>query len=149
MERTKLIEAAKLLAEEIASDKPIQRLEKSGFSKRECLVLRDVVPEAFAIPVLEDLGISSIEENASARNLFNRWVSVSLSDIPIFIDALALAREHRAIGVLPPEVFQVVASSSALINTANQALNEGSSLEGGTVALTFLGSSVKDLRKAQ
>ena len=145
MDRAKFIKGIEGLVEEINSDHAIARLEEMGFSKTESEVFRNAVPEAFAVPVLEDLGVSSIDDTASARNVLNKWVSVKLADIPIFVQALELAREHRAVGVISQEAFVTIARSSALVDTANKALNDGTSLDGASVSICFIGARATQL----
>ena len=145
MKRDSLLRAVEILAAEPDTDEQVPRLQAAGFSASEALLLAEVLPEAFAIPVLKDLGVSCVSEVASAQTRRGRWVKVVLSESPVFAAALALAREHRASGVLSQSAYRAIAGRSSLIAAANKALNAGSSLEGATVEVAFMGSKAEDL----
>jgi hypothetical protein len=100
MKRETLLRAVEVLAAEPDDDKHVSQLRSAGFSAAEAEVLAEVLPEAFAIPILEELGVASVSDIASAKTRRGRWVKVVLSENPIFAAALSLAREHRASGVM-------------------------------------------------
>jgi|SRR5436190_5151582 len=145
MDRDAVLRAVEVLAAEPDALEHIPQLRSAGFSASEAEVLAVVLPEAFAIPVLEELGVSSVSDMASAKTQRGRWVKVALSENPIFVAALALAREHRMSGVLASGTYRAVAEHSSLVDAANKALNAGDSLKGATVAITFNGARAETL----
>ena len=122
MEQQRLILAASTIAGVPESADAIAALTSVGFSRVEATTLVDVLPEAFAVPVLEDLGVSSFSDEASARTRRGKWVRVVLNECPVFVAALNLAREHRSVGVMPNDIFKSIAGSSALVDAANRGL---------------------------
>jgi hypothetical protein len=145
MKKEALLRAVEILAGEPDLEKQLLRLRSAGFSDSDAEVLANVLPEAFAIPVLEHLGIASVSDVASARTRWGRWVNVRLSKNPVFVAALSLAREHRASGVLDQNAYRAIAERSALVDAGNQALNAGDSLKGGTVKIAFNGAIAENL----
>jgi hypothetical protein len=57
-------------------------LMNSGFSKREAALLVAFVPQAFARPVLEKLGVTQFSESVSAKNHDDEMVSFPLASMP-------------------------------------------------------------------
>ena len=57
-------------------------LMNSGFSKREAALLVAFVPQAFARPILEKLGVTQFSESVSAKNNDDEMVSIPLTSIP-------------------------------------------------------------------
>lgn len=89
MNRDALLRAVEILAAEPDPDKQVLRLQSAGFSGSDSRVLADVLPEAFAIPVAEELGVTSVSDMASARTRYGRWTQVRLSTNAIFVAALS------------------------------------------------------------
>src|SRR5262245_63113013 len=113
MNKEALLRAVEILASESDPDSQVLRLQAAGFSGSDSRVLADVIPEAFAIPVAEELGVTSISDMASARTRHGRWTQVRLGTNPIFVAALSLAREHRSSGALDHRSYRTIAERSA------------------------------------
>jgi hypothetical protein len=120
-------------------------LKSAGFSGREAALLVALVPSAFARPVLEKLGFTHFVESVSARNVDGEWVQVPLRKVQLYQLALTIARRHYAGGALDHEHYKGLASRSAELNAASNALNSGAKLGGSTIATALIGVSAEDL----
>jgi hypothetical protein len=146
MQRDALIRAVEVIASCGDRGDVVDALRSSGFSPPEARILVDVLPEAFAVPILEELGASGLLLHASAKDAAGQWVEVPLEQHQIYAAALSLAREHRARGTIAHEAYRAIAGSSSLISAASKALDSGDDLKGGQFALAFIGARAEDFR---
>jgi hypothetical protein len=144
MQRDALIRAAEVIASRGDDDNVAEALRASGFSPREARILVDVLPEAFAVPILEELGALGLVSHASAKNAAGDWVEIHLEQNLIYAAALDLARAHRGRGILDHEAYRAIATRSSLINAPSKALDAGADLKGGQFALAFIGARAED-----
>ena len=122
--------------------------QAAGFSDRDARILIDALPEAFAIPVVEELGVA-VDELGSAKNAAGQWVKVSLAASPIFAAALDLARAHRATVAMPQPAYEAIARRSSMLVAISKALNEGADVKGATVAVALIGTKAEDFEGAR
>jgi len=115
----------------------------AGFGPEESRVIVDTLPEAFALPAIEELGVV-VSTFASAKNSTGEWTKIPLSDCPFFQAALTLAREHRAVGALPQETYKAISERSSLVNVVSKALNAGTDIRGATLAIALIGAKAED-----
>ena len=120
-------------------------LKSAGFSARDAALLVALVPSAFARPALEKLGIAHFVESVSARNVHGEWVQVPLRKVRLYQLALTIARRNYAGAAVDPEHYKGLASRSAELNAASNALNAGMALEGSTFATALVGVRAEDL----
>lgn len=103
--------------------------------------LIDVVPEAFGLVLVSHIeGADSMQlpTTFSVQDAAGEWVEFPFQREPIFLAALLAAQHMFHNG--PRLKFQTVTDRSALLNTVNNALNGGGSLEGSTLGgPSFLG----------
>lgn len=139
MNRTELMRAATVMAANpsCGDDEVVQLLVDDGFDSAVAHRLVAFLPSAFARPVLESLGVSNFSNKVSVPRSESRCFSVRLSDQPEYVAALDLAREHRAIGIIEPHVFESIVNGTAEINAVSNALNEGIDVRGATVAVAL------------
>ncbi len=91
--------------------------------------LIDWIPEAFGFVLVSHLSSKIVLPTTfSAKADSGRWVTLKLTDEPIFTTSLQMAQQMFHNG--PREIFQNIALRSAMTNTANNALNAGTSLDG-------------------
>ena len=146
MTRAELLNAATVMARSGSVDDATlcAALNKEGFSNSDAILLVAFMPMAFARPVLEEMGVSFVEEvSVPTRN--GGWSQVPLADQPIYVEALAIAREHRLKGLIENEVFKVLALRSAELNAASNALNAGKDIKGATFASAFVSLEAESL----
>ncbi len=113
-----------------------------GFSEAEAHRIVSFVPTALSRPILEEFGITGFADTVSVPCEGGQDLEVVLARQPEYVAALAIAREHRRNGVLPVDVFSVVAGSSAEIDVLSRALNEGADVKGGTIATAIVGTEL-------
>ncbi len=102
----------------------------------------DCIPEAFGAVLVEQMGNIGLPTHFKARSRRGVWCEFSLSDEPIFGEALTVAASLYHNG--PRELFAPVALQSSMVNTVNQALHAGQSLEGASFSsICFLGVSAE------
>lgn len=103
--------------------------------------LIDVVPEGFGLVLISHIqGADGMQlpTTFSVQNAAGDWVEFPLQREPIFVAAVLAAQQMFHTG--PRLQFQTVTDRSALLNTVNNALNEGGSLEGSSLGgPSFLG----------
>lgn len=148
MQRDRVLCAVEALATCIsAGADEMTALREAGFGPEESRIIVDTLPEAFALPAMEDLGVV-VSSVASAKDSAGEWTEISLSDCPFFQAALRLAREHRAVGALPQETYQAIAERSSLVNVVSKALNAGADVKGATLAIALVGAKAEDFSAA-
>jgi len=97
--------------------------------------LIDVVPEGFGLVLvshIESAQSMQLPTAFSVQNTAGDWVEFPFQCEPIFIAAVLAAQQMFHAG--PRLKFQTVTDRSALLNTVNNALNNGGSLEASTLA---------------
>ncbi|CAN7428004.1 hypothetical protein LJR118_002782 [Acidovorax sp. LjRoot118] len=97
--------------------------------------LIDVVPEGFGLVLvshIESAQSMQLPTAFSVQNTAGDWVEFPFQCEPIFIAAVLAAQQMFHTG--PRLKFQTVTDRSALLNTVNNALNNGGSLEASTLA---------------
>jgi hypothetical protein len=131
MERAELLQAVKILAACLRSGEvdEVGALVSEGFALDVAHRLAAFVPSAFARPPLERLGIRFSDE-MSVKSPDGRDMHIVLAKQPEFVASLALAREHYSSGILPADTFETIVDSSAEVDVASKALNEGADIEG-------------------
>lgn len=144
MTEARLVQAAETIARtwELREDEQVAALRHEGFSEGEAHRLIALLPLAFSRPVLEDLGVRHFVSKVTAREPDGRLVSAELMQQPEYVGGLKLARAHRVKGVINHEVYKLIAGSSADIDAASNALNEGRDIVGSTVASALVGTEV-------
>jgi hypothetical protein len=144
MKRDRVLQAAEVIYTCITSgEDEFAALRVAGFSPSESRIITDTLPEAFALPAMEELGVV-VSDVASAKDSEGQWAKVSLTECSIFQAASNLAREHRAVGTLRQETYKAIAERSALVGAVNKALNEGSDVTGGTMAVALISARAED-----
>jgi hypothetical protein len=144
MQRDRVLQAVDAIAACIASGADeLVALRAAGFGPEESRVIVDTLPEAFALPAMEDLGVV-VSNVASAKDSAGRWAEISLAECSFFQAALNLAREHRAFGTLSQETYKAIAERSSLVNAVSNALNAGADVNGATLAMALVGARAED-----
>jgi hypothetical protein len=111
----------------------VARLIELGWLAQEAELFVALVPIGFSRPVLEHLGITNFPATLSVQNRRGRWIEVPFALQPIYVAALAIAREHRRTGrLIDSEVYQALTLRCAAIDAVNKALSQGRDLKGGT-----------------
>src|SRR4051812_45598590 len=88
--------------------------------------------------VLEELGVTNFVDRLTARHSDGSELTVMLSRQPEYVVGLKLARKHRRNPVMDHDAYKRLAESSAELDAASQALNEGADLAGATVATSLI-----------
>lgn len=144
MERTRILRAVEVMATCLAGGTDqLSALQAAGFSAQDARVIADTLPEAFALPAMEELGVV-VDEWASVKNSDGKWVRVSLAKCSFFRGALELAREHRASGTLPQSTYRAIAERSAQVTAVSKALNAGSNVKGGNLSVSLISAFAED-----
>ncbi len=103
--------------------------------------LIDVVPEGFGLVLVSHIKSAKtmqLPTEFAVQDAAGEWVGFPFAREPIFIAAVLAAQAMFHTG--PRPAFQTVTDRSALLNTVNDALNQGGSLEGATLGgPSFLG----------
>jgi hypothetical protein len=149
MDRHLLLKAVEVMAacmEERADE--VSALRAAGFSASEGRVLVDALPEAFAVPVVEELGCV-VDELGSVRNSAGEWVKVLLADSSIFVAALDLSRQHRITRTMPQEAYEAIAMRSALLGAVGKALDAGVDIKGASLAIALIAATAEDFEAAR
>ena len=146
VDRLRLLQAVQILAAVPSENDGIDLLIAGGFSSTEALQLSELVPEAFAVPVVEALGVTNIVDEVSAVNRSGEWEKVPLRELSTFQSALTLAREQSASGILDQSAYKRIADRSCLVTTAINALNTGANIVGATMAIALIHATAEDLR---
>ena len=94
--------------------------------------LLDWIPEVFGLVLVSHIGKVNLPRTFSAKNSDGRWVEISLDAEPIFEAVMPIAMAMFQSG--PRDNFRNIAERSAILDTANNALNAGASLEGATLS---------------
>jgi len=123
----------------------VQTIGHAGFTETEAQLIVAFVPIAFGRPLLEKLGVSQFSSAVSAPTRNGLRVKVLLEDQPVYEGALWLAREHWRSGVLGKQAYEAIATRSAELRAANQALKEGTSVKGSAVASALVGPYAESL----
>lgn len=144
MHRDRVLRAVDTIATCIASGTDeLAALRAAGFGLEESRVIVDTLPEAFALPAMEDLGVV-VSNVASAKDSAGRWTEISLAECSFFQAALNLAREHRAVGALSQETYRAIAERSSMVDAVSKALNAGADVKGATLAISLVGARAED-----
>src|ERR1043166_5375950 len=140
MTESRLIQAADTLSKtlELGEDEEVVALQREGFDEAEAYRLATLLPIAFSRPVLEDLGVQHFDPEINAYEVDGTLVRADLMRQPEYAGGLRLARRHRKIGLMDHEIYKRVCGSSADIDAASQALNEGADLVGAAVSSTLV-----------
>lgn len=96
--------------------------------------LIDVVPEGFGLVLVSHIKSAEtmqLPAEFAVQDAAGEWVGFPFAREPVFIAAVLAAQAMFHAG--PRLVFQTVTDRSALLNTVNDALNQGGSLEGATL----------------
>ncbi|HYG29863.1 MAG TPA: hypothetical protein VD887_06585 [Allosphingosinicella sp.] len=133
-----LIRAAAIIAGcgDVGDEEQAERLVAAGFEESVAYRLVAFLPSAFARPVLEELGVTEFG-GASVVDEDGRWISVWLEDQPEYCAALALAREHRRVGIIPREIYEAIVYGTSEIDALSNALNDGLKVDGSTLAIAL------------
>ncbi len=144
MDRDRLIAAVGVLAEHSGlPDADLARLlVAAGYEIGQAHRLIAFVPIAFARPALEELGISEFADSATIATEGGGCSEVLLSDQPEFDAALVLAREHRRFGAMPHDWYMAITETSAEIDAASRALNEGADISGAAIRTALVNADL-------
>ncbi|QUD89865.1 hypothetical protein [Phenylobacterium montanum] len=144
MSEARLIRAAETLAQtfELGGDEQVAALMRDGFDEGEAWRLVALLPIAFGRPVLEELGMRHFVQTVTAQAADGKLVQANLMRQPEYAAGLKLARAHRQYGVMDHEVYKLIAGSSADIDAASNALNQGADLTGATIASSLMGPEI-------
>ena len=110
----------------------------SGIKPETALRLVLLIPEAFGFTLAAHLNekIAPID-TFSVREKDGKWVSVPFAAEPIFVSAMSAAQSVYHSG--PRAVFQSIASRGSVMSGINNALIQGASIQGATMAIAFNG----------
>ncbi|PTS81713.1 hypothetical protein DBR21_18670 [Caulobacter sp. HMWF009] len=144
MHEARIIRAAETLAQtfDLGEGEQVSALQGEGFAEGEAWRIVTLLPLAFSRPVLEQLGVRRFVMRVTARQADGRRVTAMLTRQPEYVAGLKLARKHRQNGVMEHSVYVRIAESSADINAASKALNEGADIAGATVAASLVGPEI-------
>ncbi|MEA3015882.1 MAG: hypothetical protein QOI38_604 [Sphingomonadales bacterium] len=142
MNSADLITAATIIARsgDLADEEQAERLVAAGFEESVAYRLVAFLPSAFARPVLEELGVTEFG-GGSVDDEDGAMISFWLEDQPEYCAALALAREHRRVGIIPSEIYATIVEGTAEIEALSKARNQGQKFKGGTIAIALNSSS--------
>jgi hypothetical protein len=148
MHRHKMLRAIAVMGAMTDVDDPGMEaaLIGAGFTKKEAALLVAFVPQAFARPVLEKLGVTQFSESVSATNRDDESVNIPLGSIPIYTTALGIAREHRRVGLIDQKKYERLVYRSASIEAVTKALNAHTDVKGAAVAEALVSMNAEDLR---
>jgi hypothetical protein len=144
MERERIRQAIEIMWQHPKLDDAgwVDELARAGLGEVEARLLTSVVPEAFAIPMLEESGARpGLDMQVPRRK--GGYLKVPVSRWPIFTELLAVAREKASAG--PRSVYLSVASRSATMDAINQARARGEDVKGWVLSTTLLGPTVEEL----
>ena len=147
MERSRILQAVKLLSKHtnLEAAKQVSELSSAGFSTIEAHLLVALVPTAFGWTALEKFGITDFAPSISAPTRAGGRVDIPLKELPLFDEALALAREHCRSGILDHEEYKRITNRSAEVNALSRALNEGADVKGAAIASALVWPCAEDL----
>jgi hypothetical protein len=140
----RLIQAAETIARtlDLGEDKQVEALRADGFDEGEAHRLVTLLPIAFSRPVLEELGVQTFVRKVTAVDANGNDVTADLMRQPEYVAGLRLARRHRRVGLMDHAAYKLVAGSSAAINAASNALNEGADIRGAAIATSLIGPEI-------
>ncbi len=121
---------------EASEDEIVQMLQARGYSAIVAEKLNAFVPSALSWPLLKRLGVETFVGHFIAYDDNDQEVQIPVSSQHYFTAALMLAYNTLEDGwseELPHSTFVSVTQHSAEMNAANKLLNQGGSLEGGTI----------------
>jgi hypothetical protein len=147
MERTRILQAVKLLSQHSDLDDRllVAELSNAGFSTIEAHLLVVILPMAFSRPLLEKAGITHFSPTITATSRAGRRVEIPEKELPLFSEALAIAREHYRSGILDAMDYERITHRSADANALARALNEGLDVKVGSMASVILWPCAEDL----
>jgi hypothetical protein len=112
----------------------IADMVRDGFDVGEANRFAAFMPMAFAQPILEQLGAREIVETASVAAGDGSFFDVLLENQPEYVASLRVGRLRRFLDPAPAKIIADIASTSAEIDGASRAYNEGKTLKNATVA---------------
>ncbi|HEX8365440.1 MAG TPA: hypothetical protein VF603_09175 [Allosphingosinicella sp.] len=138
MDDDDLIRAAAIIArsQDLSDEEQAERLVAAGFEESVAYRLVAFLPSAFARPVLEEFGLMDFG-GGSVVGEDGAVVGFWLEDQPEYVAALALAREHRRIGIMPHEIYVAIVNGTSEIDAISNALNDGVKVDGGLIAIAL------------
>lgn len=144
MSESRLIQAAEVISTtlELDEEEQVAALESRGFTEAEACRLATLLPIAFSRPILEDLGVAHFDPEISAYEMDGSLVRAELMRQPEYAGGLRLARRHRKMGVMDHEVYKRICESSADLDGASRALDEGADLIGAAVSSALVSTNV-------
>ena len=144
MERERIRRAVEVLWSNRQLDEPGWQasLEQAGYSEVEARLMSSVVPEAFAVAVLEQLG-AAMPRTMSVPRRDGGHVEVALAEWPVFSETLAAAREKFRSG--PADAVQRMAGRSAAMAAARKALGAEGNLKGASLGLALIGPFAEEI----
>jgi hypothetical protein len=89
------------------------------------------IPEAFGMVLISHLGKIALPTTFSAQDFRGQWREFELKQEPIFTESFLIA--HQMYRNPPQEAFMRLCERSALANAVVSAMDEGCSLDGGTL----------------
>ena len=144
MERARVREAVELLWRHPDLDEEgwWATLGRAGYTEVEARLITAIVPEAFAFPLLDRLGVRMMPcllVPTRARD----FLRVDWRAWPAFAEALEAARLRLLGG--PGDAYQKIALRSAGLVAANKALAAGDSLKGARSVCSLLGPVAEEI----
>lgn len=94
--------------------------------------LIDWLPEAFGLVFVPHLAKVVLPTTFSAKSSRGKWMEFEFKVEPIFPIAVRIGMEMYHAG--PNKTFSNIALRSSIVNVVNQALNNGSPLDGATLS---------------
>lgn len=107
----------------------VNHLYNEGFGIEESERLAAFLPIAFARVVIAHLAKVSFTADYKIRETGRVF---SLSDEPIFVEAIKLATESYHNGLIARETFSALATRSPELDAVNKALNDGADINGAS-----------------
>lgn len=131
MERNRIIQAAQHFVGKSDMDdgELVNYLCNEGFGLEESERLVAFLPIAFARVVIAHLAKVSFTTDYRVKETGS---VASLSDEPIFIEAIKFATESYHNGLIPRDAFSALASRSPELDAVNKALNDGVDINGAS-----------------
>ncbi len=108
----------------------VAALTKKGLSESYAERLVAFLPLAFGRVVVGQLAEITLADQYSTRE---RGVEKSLNDEPVYMEAVTLARSVARDGTMETALFRSIAYRSAELAAVNQALTEGTNINGHTM----------------
>lgn len=131
MKRDQLIQVAQYFVGKTGMDDGdlVDLLHGNGLAREESERLVAFLPIAFGRVVIAHIGKVSFTTDYRVKETGKTY---SLSDEPIFVEALKLAAEGYHSGLFSRESFTAVALRSPELDAVNKALNDGTDINGAS-----------------